>query len=108
MGIECYLSAVDADAVDRLAADPDQLDAILQPGRPGCDLHKAWHAIHYVLTGTADGGTEPSCLLLIGGTELGEDDGYGPPRLLSPDQVRAFDAALRPFDAPGALGARFD
>jgi hypothetical protein len=110
MSINCYLHAVDASAVDRLLDDPGEIESVIHNGKPGCDLHKAWHAIHYVLTGTPDGGAEPNNLLLLGGTELDDelDDGYGPPRLLTPEQVKAFDGALRPFDAPGALAARFD
>ncbi len=111
MGINCYLHAVDAGEVDRLLADPAAVGPVLRQRRPACDLHKAWHAIHYVLTGTADGGEEPHCFLLQGGTEIGDedaDDGFGLPRLLRPDQVRAFDAVLRPIDSPDALRQRFD
>jgi hypothetical protein len=111
MGINCYLHAVDADAVDRLLADPAEAGPVLRQGSPACDLHKAWHVIHYILTGTADGGTEPHCFLLQGGVELGAedlDDGYGPPRLLRPDEVRAFNDVLQPIGTPDALRERFD
>jgi len=47
------------------------------------DIDKAWHSIHFLLTGAAweaDG-------LIFGGTEIGEDGddwGYGPPRGFRP------------------------
>src|SRR5262249_35894866 len=72
--------------------------------------HKAWHAIHYVLTGSAEGGEEPNCLLLQGGTTLGtpRPDDYDPPRLLSPDQVRSWSAVLQPINRLSVLRERFD
>src|SRR3954447_18961860 len=111
MGINCYLHAVDADAVDRFLADPGEVEPVLRQRPPACDLHKAWHVIHFLLTGTADGGDEPHCFLLQGGVELGAEDldaGFGPPRLLRPEQVRAFHDALEPIGTPDALRERFD
>src|SRR6186713_1857068 len=102
MSINCRLQAVDAATTGRLAADPVRapLSLTRAPGQR-CDIHKAWHAIHYILTGTADGGEAPDCFLLDGGTTLGppgdDDDGYGPPRLLRPEQVRAFNEVLQPI-----------
>jgi hypothetical protein len=64
------------------------------------DIDKAWQGIHFLLTGTADGGNEPECLLLIGGHRLRSVDlGYGDeiPRGLVPDQVMRFAACLAPL-----------
>ena len=52
-------------------------------------LDKAWHGLHYLLTGAADGGPEPACFLLSGGEDLGDDDDLQA-RLLDPGQVRTF------------------
>jgi len=112
MSINCYLYAIDAATIERLIADPDTtLPALARQLPPSCDIHKAWHAIHHVLTGTADGGSEPSCFLMEGGETLGEedlDDGYGPPRLLQPEQVRAFNNVLQPISKLSLLRDRFD
>lgn len=108
MGIDCHLYAVDADTAKAMAAHP----RTTQPPSPfgsGCDIHKAWHAIHYVLTGAAEGGTEPHCYLLEGGVPLGPPlDEEDSPRLLTPDQVRAFDSILRPINSINELRHRFD
>ena len=62
------------------------------------DLDKAWHGLHYVLTGTAEQGKEPWCYLLTGGEQVGDetdhDVGYGPARILMPPQVAAFQQAV--------------
>jgi hypothetical protein len=63
------------------------------PRRDGdeADLDKAWHGLHFLLTGTAWEGDEPACFLVRGGREIGDEDvGYGPARALSPDQVGRF------------------
>ncbi len=49
---------------------------------PTCDLDKAWHALHYLLTGDPGGGDFPLNFLAVGGQEIGEDMGYGPLRFL--------------------------
>jgi len=62
--------------------------------------------LHYLLTGTADGGTEPACYLLTGGEDL-DDDGDLQARLLGPDQVRALAAHLATLGAD-EMTRRFD
>jgi hypothetical protein len=79
--------------------DPDEgfLDALDELGErfPDKHLDRAWHAIHFLLTGTADGGPDPECLLLNGGRELvGWELGNPPNRWLSPDEVSRFAACL--------------
>ena len=52
-------------------------------------LDKAWHGLHFLFTGTADGGREPACFLLSGGEELGDgDDDAFQAHLLDAEQVR--------------------
>src|ERR1700680_3405015 len=77
-------------------------------GRERVVLDKAWHAIHFVLTGSRLGGEEPLNFLVSEGTPVGEVDvGYGPARVLTSDQVRALAAALATV-APDDLGKRVD
>jgi hypothetical protein len=96
--------------------DPVTVDALLygdldngdaEMPEPELDLDKAWHGIHYLLTGTAWEMGEGAGAAILGGDEIGEDNGYGPARLLSPDTVRAVSAGLDRMDAE-ALRARFD
>lgn len=73
-----------------------------------CYLDKAWHGIHFLLTGTAWEGAPPLNFVVAGGVTLEEiDAGYGPPRLFTSAQVQAIAAALAPVDI-ATLRARFD
>ena len=72
------------------------------------DLDKAWHGIHYLLTGSNWKGELPLGFLLCGGETVGKiDPGYGPARVLTSVQVRAVARALEPVDE-AYLRARFN
>src|SRR5262249_14637966 len=59
------------------------------------DLDKAWHGIHYLLTGTAWEGDPPLNFLVKGGREIGDDEiGLGPPRSLTSRETREIASAL--------------
>jgi hypothetical protein len=63
------------------------------------DLDKAWHGLHFLLTGSADEVDGPAGYLLSGGEELDDgEDGDPAARLLDAARVRDFAAFL------GALG----
>jgi len=51
-------------------------------------LDKAWHALHFLFTGTADGGDPPACYLLSGG--LGLSSGDTEAHALTPQQLSEF------------------
>lgn len=93
---------VDPDAVPPEGATLDLPDTHL-------DLDKAWHPLHFLLTGTALEGEEPGCYLVRGGEELVDDDemGYSSIRALSPEQVSRFDGFLRNL-SHDTLRQRFD
>lgn len=67
------------------------------------DTHRAWQALHILLTGLSDEelehdlGEPPAADVVLGGLTMGEGT-LGAPRLLRPDQVRAVDAFLRDLD----------
>src|SRR5579859_3147894 len=68
-------------------------------GRERVVLDKAWHAIHFMLTGSRLGGEEPLNFLVSEGTPVGEVDvGFGPARVLTSQQVRQLAAALAPLE----------
>jgi hypothetical protein len=72
------------------------------------DLDKAWHGIHYLLTGTAWEGAEPLNFIVCGGKEVGDVDvGYGPARVFSSREVEKIADALGALDR-NALRERFD
>lgn len=72
------------------------------------DLDKAWHGLHFLLSGSEWEGDWPAGFLLNGGTEVGAIDvGYGPARAFTSAEVEQIDRFLAPIDEP-ALRARFD
>jgi len=58
------------------------------------ELDKSWHAVHYLLTGSAE--PSPSALgrAILGGKEIGPDLRYGPARLLTASEVQETASAL--------------
>ena len=80
------------------------------PGTPGhsISLDKAWHGLHYLLCGALEPAPGPLGQAVFGGTEIGEDQGYGPARYFSPAQVTEIAAALQSPNLESELHARFD
>jgi len=103
--------------IQRLLAHPAEITRFLYGSgaeeRERVVLDKAWHAIHFVLTGSRLGGAEPLNFLVTEGTPVGDVDvGFGPARVLTGQQVRELAAALagiQPDDvARGVDLKRFD
>src|SRR5579859_1183536 len=85
--------------IARLLANPEEITRFLYgsdvPSNDRVVLNKAWHAIHFVLTGSRLGGSAPLNFLVDEGTPVGAVDvGYGPARVLTSDQVRQLADAL--------------
>jgi len=58
-------------------------------------LDKAWHGVHYVLSGTVEPDQSLVSQAVLGGTEIGEDfAGYGPARCFTAVQVAELARAL--------------
>jgi hypothetical protein len=70
-------------------------------------LDKSWDGISYLLTGKHFDTTTLVGQAILGGTEIGEDMGYGPMRVLTPEQVKAISAALNDI-TPDMLSKRYD
>ena len=94
--------------VEVAATEPSSKEPLWPHPGPGeqISLDKAWHGLHFLLTGTADGGREPACFLLSGGEDLGDDDDVQA-RLLSVEQVRWFGEHLASLSTE-ELTRRFD
>ena len=111
------LVAVSPSQLQRLIEEPSALPAFLYPddGREHpsdhFDLEKAWHGIHFLLTGETWGGDLPLADAVLGGTEIGEDLGYGPARFVTSEEVKATAEAIAGISrqelegrySPGAL-----
>ena len=93
-------------------ADPqvkDELTAWLAAHKANdtsVDLDKAWHGIHYLLTGSAEPNGTLASKVIFGGESIGGDVGYGPAQLLKPDEVKAI-AQLLDATPPEVLQKRF-
>lgn len=111
MGMQLSLYSLSDQRVDDLLADPPLVLDILDGEDPDAEefeLDKAWHAIHYLLTGSAWEGEAPLNFICQGGQEVGDiDTGYGPARALGADEVLDIANALEGIDA-AVLAQRFD
>ena len=89
--------AVAADDAERvLAFGEDELFDWLDANgeRTSFEVDKAWHAVHFTLTGEAWEVVGVLGQAVLGGEDFGEDLGYGCPRWLAPAAVAEVAAAL--------------
>jgi hypothetical protein len=75
---------------------------------PGLSLDKAWHGVHYLLCGEAEPGPTPAAQAVLGGTEFGDDLGYGPARYFPVEQAAAIARELSRAGLEAEMKARFD
>lgn len=99
MGIICYLEAVDAEQLSDLISCTDEetmwslLDSISnQDNTNSLNLQKAWHGLHFLLTGNKEG-SEPLSWVIFGNHSIVDDEeqlpdyyGFGL-RYLLPNEV---------------------
>ena len=71
-------------------------------------LDKAWHGAHYLLSGEVEDVPDGADAAVLGGTEFGEDDGYGPPRYFTVPETANLAAALEDVANDGDMAARYD
>jgi hypothetical protein len=112
MGMIGNLRPASDSEIERLLANPAEITRFLYgaeaDGRERVVLNKAWHAIHFALTGSRLGGEEPLNFLVSEGTPVGEIDvGFGPARVLTSQQVRQLAAALALIE-PAEVARRID
>jgi len=112
MGMIGNLRPASDSEIARLLANPSEITRFLYgaeaDGRERVVLNKAWHAIHFALTGSRLGGEEPLNFLVSEGTPVGEVDvGFGPARVLSSRQVRQLATALAAIE-PDEVARRID
>src|SRR5690242_18986219 len=104
--------------IARLLASPEGIEDFLddQPSSEeegddtggSLDIDKAWHGLHFLLTGSAWEGASPLDFIVAGGEEVGDVDvGYGPSRAFRPADLQAIARAIEPLDE-AELRKRFD
>ncbi len=101
------------DLQDALRDNPDAVgdflyseERIYDEANPELQIAKSWHGIDFLLYGKKDGSPSP-LNIVMGGTEIGEDLGYGPARSLASEQVKEAKNALDHLDKVELRG-RFD
>jgi Domain of unknown function (DUF1877) len=100
-----------------LKAMQERLGAMARPSASGggaapaasLSLEKDWHAIHYLLCGAAQPGQSLLSQVILGGTEIGEDDlGYGPARYFDAKRTADIARELGRSGLENEMRARFD
>ncbi|MEQ7128763.1 YfbM family protein [Actinopolymorpha sp. B11F2] len=96
-------------AARQLLEDPDLLEDLLESddGDTSVDLDKAWHGVHWLLTGAEGPIAGIPSEAIFGGEPVGEDLGYGPGRLLPASRVSGVAAELHELDVD-TLRSRMD
>jgi len=111
MSMICSITEVTPAELQRLHGDAEYYEDLLDSPDMAprtCSLEKAWHGLHYLLTGDAWGGEAPLNFIVGGGEEIeGADSGYGPPRTFSPEETRALHEAMAPI-THDELWSRYD
>jgi len=115
MSMNGNFRALPDEELNALLADPSRVEQLLYAsfsgggsnGHDELEVDKAWHGLHYLLTGSAWDGDFPLNFIVVGGEVVGDDLGYGPARALTSGDVQKIDAALEPL-TPDELRQRFD
>jgi hypothetical protein len=98
-----------ADVARDILEDEDSFEELLESDddEASVDLDKAWHGIHWLLTGSAAPTDDVASDAIFGGEPVGEDLGYGPPRLLPAERVSELSERLTELGTD-ALRVRMD
>jgi hypothetical protein len=104
MGMTGHLVAVTDGEIAALLADPESVLELLDDEseeRARLDLERTWHAIHFLLNGSAWEGDPPLGFLVVGGRPIGDIDvGYGPARAFDASEIRTLATELGDIDWP--------
>ena len=96
MGMYCEVSVAAREDVDRLASTPTLFAGRMQTGTATAQrvsLEKAWHGLHYLLTGEVWEGNGPLAFLLAGGEHVDGDE-ESPLRWFTPQEAKQIHKAL--------------
>lgn len=112
MGIAAFFTSIPQQTLQSLLDAPEKVVELLYPDDDedppnSMDVDKAWHGLHYLLTGEAEGGEEPLSLAILDGAEIGPELDFGPARYLTVEEVKAVAQALAAL-MPEALAQRYN
>ncbi len=94
----------------RLPGQPPASGGSAQASGKGADLSidKAWHGVHYLLCGKLEPGSDLASQAVMGGTDIGDDMGYGPARYFDAAKVAAIAVELSRPNLEAEMTARWD
>ena len=111
MSMTANLLKVSKEKLAQLQLDPSLVNALVMDVIQGnvaegdcLDLYKSWNALDVLLN---DGEPGPEADAVLGGTQIGEDVGYGPARMLDHNEVAQISTALKKI-AKRDFESRFD
>ena len=112
MGMVIVLRRASPADIKRLIANPSDWEAFAyeegDQEKDIVDFDKAWHALHFMLTGVPYNTDSPLGIIANDGDTYGTDEnGFGGFTVVSPAQMRAFDDALQQID-DATLASRYD
>lgn len=110
------------DDLAKLMAERMQKLGLRLPGRPpasggsaqapgkgaSLSIDKAWHGVHYLLCGKVEPGSDLASQAVMGGTEVGDDLGYGPARYFDAAEVANLATELSRPTLEAEMTARWD
>lgn len=102
--------AVDVSTAAKLRTNAELVESLLDEEGPkgrSIYLDKAWHGIHFLLTGSNSPNKSLESLVIFGGEPVGTDQGYGPAQLLSPAEVQNIAKLLENYP-PEVLASRYN
>jgi hypothetical protein len=109
MSMLCLVGQISDNDIEKIKVDPKRVELLINEGNyfeekgffkkmfskksqadwvpnlnePKLDLDKSWDGINFFLSGNPQGDSFPENFLVTGGTEIGDDYGYGPVRFVS-------------------------
>jgi hypothetical protein len=114
MSIICNLLTLNNAQIQELHQYPETIHALTrsqlhtEPNDTFLQLDKAWHGIHFALTGMGGEAAFPRGFIMSSGKEIGEENlGYGPARAFEADEVQEIaDSILRIDKARFTVGLK--
>jgi hypothetical protein len=94
MGMIFSYMPIEQNEFDQLLGDPNLAFEFLEENDDrSSDIDKAWHGIHYLLTGDANDGEFPLGFIVNGGQQISEDE-LPTIRIFRPAEVKSIALAL--------------
>ena len=106
MSMHGYFVQLSPEQLEALIADPSEVSGFIFSQDDQYEIDQSWQGIHFLLTGDAWGGEVPLANVVLGGTEIGDDVGYGSACYLTADEVSAAATALKDI-TPDVLRSRY-